>query len=940
MQPIRNSAIKSLLLCSTNLKEAVQEANLFENNQKIQNEQELSFDHHKNAGNTSGINVVSFQGNKNMIIFQKPGRNKKAQLNQTVGNIPSSDFKVNGQFGKSRRESSYTDKSHFKPVKDSITNNNFSQGSRYNKSAIGNLDQLVVKNIDKIKNQPIYIEQEFYEQMEKQRFMAKLRQEEQVKGNNTARTSRLGPIKELRESTAQKSHVREATSVVDFKKDNSIERQKDKFNSTQVLEFQQKRPQFYNDPKIKSKIEVGGQVFEKGMRQDVVRQGFSKLLNKIQDSNLTLRQVKNGQTLFEKEMMLKNYNNPFLEVDQMKNQLHRFIEVTKPRSDQQQDYESKPLYESKSPNKFNNTQNGFNFTNTSLNKTSSPNPEEFLQLGGTPSKQLNTQFMNQTTTSFLPPFTVLRREKAQDLQTKLKFPPSPAFTASYISNTKYKLDQVVNFCKTKNIPFQPVEERFYKINQCKQSHKLYSNFLNKCFETNRPDEYEVGVNKLSQLDHHQVEELLNQGADPIQLSHQQIDIEKKAYMPKLLKVLEGHHTTKSLYTVDGKGQAKVNRNLSHKINRTDVHTSQKQSSIFLQQKHPTSQSINRTNEIEINSTGNSQTQKQLQKYYQMQQLEVEKKVQQVSPTLYFDKLETKKRLILSQLPEKLDLPFKEEIKTKKKLSRRKRNDPVRKILLTNKHIQKKKKIYNEKLMRILDRVDLDRPILMHDKLDIIWGNQGQMPTSFVESVNKSMISKYGANQTQSLFNQSAYNQFNTTQMNTSMNQSTNISKYNSTSMNQDQSIKNENKIINSFNVKAELEKRKIQRSHLNQKQMLAYNHILDYLNERFEKFLIDKERIPLRVKPDEKERQFLDAFRIIIESTYTITEQDFTQILEFIGLPQIIESPQFERTRAFFKHICKILGFREEVVDEVLYGSSEKYQEEMDEEEANAADNL
>jgi len=34
-------------------------------------------------------------------------------------------------------------------------------------------------------------------------------------------------------------------------------------------------------------------------------------------------------------------------------------------------------------------------------------------------------------------------------------------------------------------------------------------------------------------------------------------------------------------------------------------------------------------------------------------------------------------------------------------------------------------------MRILDRVDLDRPILMHDKLDIIWGNSGQTPTSFL-----------------------------------------------------------------------------------------------------------------------------------------------------------------------------------------------------------------
>ena len=30
---------------------------------------------------------------------------------------------------------------------------------------------------------------------------------------------------------------------------------------------------------------------------------------------------------------------------------------------------------------------------------------------------------------------------------------------------------------------------------------------------------------------------------------------------------------------------------------------------------------------------------------------------------------------------------------------------------------------NKKLMRILERVELDKPILMHDKLDIIWDNE-------------------------------------------------------------------------------------------------------------------------------------------------------------------------------------------------------------------------
>ena len=76
---------------------------------------------------------------------------------------------------------------------------------------------------------------------------------------------------------------------------------------------------------------MGYRVFEKGIRKDELRQGFGKLLNKILDSNLTLRQIKNGQTLFEKEVMQKKYNNPYLEVDKVKDDLHKYIEKTKPK---------------------------------------------------------------------------------------------------------------------------------------------------------------------------------------------------------------------------------------------------------------------------------------------------------------------------------------------------------------------------------------------------------------------------------------------------------------------------------------------------------------------------------------------------------------------------------------------------------------------------------
>jgi flagellar basal body rod protein FlgG len=49
-----------------------------------------------------------------------------------------------------------------------------------------------------------------------------------------------------------------------------------------------------------------------------------------------------------------------------------------------------------------------------------------------------------------------------------------------------------------------------------------------------------------------------------------------------------------------------------------------------------------------------------------------------------------------------------------------RNDPIKKLFTTNQKVCKYKKVENKKLLRILERIELDKPILMHDKLDIIW----------------------------------------------------------------------------------------------------------------------------------------------------------------------------------------------------------------------------
>jgi len=55
-----------------------------------------------------------------------------------------------------------------------------------------------------------------------------------------------------------------------------------------------KDPRFYNDPDIKAKITQGVPLFKREVRKDVIRQGYTKLLEQLLETNLTLRQIKNG----------------------------------------------------------------------------------------------------------------------------------------------------------------------------------------------------------------------------------------------------------------------------------------------------------------------------------------------------------------------------------------------------------------------------------------------------------------------------------------------------------------------------------------------------------------------------------------------------------------------------------------------------------------------
>lgn len=135
------------------------------------------------------------------------------------------------------------------------------------------------------------------------------------------------------------------------------------------------------------------------------------------------------------------------------------------------------------------------------------------------------------------------------------------------------------------------------------------------------------------------------------------------------------------------------------------------------------------------------------------------------------------------------------------MPRRDRNDPVRKIFAANKSVQKKKYAYNERLLRILERLEYDRPILMRDKLDVIWEkapqkiNENETPLT---SITYEDSQEDGNNETSTRVKASQ-----------------------------------KNLMTNEHDVKRKLERKKLERSLINKRQIEVYHKLLDHLNHRF-----------------------------------------------------------------------------------------------------------
>ena len=82
-------------------------------------------------------------------------------------------------------------------------------------------------------------------------------------------------------------------------------------------------------------------------------------------------------------------------------------------------------------------------------------------------------------------------------------------------------------------------------------------------------------------------------------------------------------------------------------------------------------------------------------------------------------------------------------------------------------------------------------------------------------------------------------------------------------------------------VRAEIEKKKATRYYGNKRQRNAYNSMLDHVDKRATYFH-SKDKRPIKTHMHEKEREFFDILRLIIQNGYQIIPTDIGDILSFI----------------------------------------------------------
>lgn len=85
----------------------------------------------------------------------------------------------------------------------------------------------------------------------------------------------------------------------------------------------------------------------------------------------------------------------------------------------------------------------------------------------------------------------------------------------------------------------------------------------------------------------------------------------------------------------------------------------------------------------------------------------------------------------------------------------------------------------------------------------------------------------------------------------------------------------------------ELDKIKAKRNAGNKNQVRAYHQMLEFIDKRqIPNF--NKDKMPRKTLTHEKEREFCDCIRIILQNGYELKQSDILDILKFIRIQELL----------------------------------------------------
>ena len=91
------------------------------------------------------------------------------------------------------------------------------------------------------------------------------------------------------------------------------------------------KSKYKNDKKKLSTIQINQPFFKRDNRNEHATHATKLLHQKVLESELSLRQIKSGRTIFESESMRNQYSNPFFKNPDMHGKLLKYLDKRKPK---------------------------------------------------------------------------------------------------------------------------------------------------------------------------------------------------------------------------------------------------------------------------------------------------------------------------------------------------------------------------------------------------------------------------------------------------------------------------------------------------------------------------------------------------------------------------------------------------------------------------------